>query len=186
MMRSVSFPALTDVPGDLLIQSDVNLDCSSLDSMQKQNETVKGSFECIGTAAQASTDATSMGSATPQKGGLSQNAKVGVGVGVGIGCLFILGGVFIFFTRRRRRAALNEDYGTATYDTLPSADEKQHEADNSAVHELASGSVAELRAGAETRQLPIESGIFQLPTGDETQEMPAEHGQSELLSLIHI
>ena len=152
---------------DLLIQSDVNIDWSSLYSMQKQSETVKGSFDCIGAEAQTSAGVASTSSAAPHDSGLSEGAKAGIGTGVGLGVLLVLGGALVFFTRQRRRRVLNEDHVTVTYGPLPSADKKKEEVDDAALYELAPASKVGLPKSAQRHQLPTHSERHQLPSGDE-------------------
>jgi hypothetical protein len=114
---SVSFPALTRIGGNLLVQSTKVVDCAPFKQLFISGN-VGGTFSCTAATASTSskstssatstsgrsttTSSTSPPSGTPLPGGLSTGAIAGIAVGAAVVAIAALLAVFILVRRRRR------------------------------------------------------------------------------------
>src|SRR5277367_3971385 len=107
---SVSFPALTRIGGNLLVQSTKVVDCAPFKQLFISGN-IGGTFSCtaaIATAATSTsggsttTSSTSQPSGTPLPGGLSTGAIAGIAVGAAVVAIAALLAVFILVRSRRR------------------------------------------------------------------------------------
>lgn len=90
-------PSLTDVQGDVVIRSDVSLDCAPFDSYNQQH-VLKARYICEAAAGEPESEPNSSTAS-----GLSAGAKAGIAIGVvaGIG---LLATVAFFFWRKSKRS----------------------------------------------------------------------------------
>ena len=89
-------PSLTDVQGDVVIRSEVALDCAPFDSYNQQH-VLKARYICEAGAAEPDSEPNS-----PAARGLSTGAKAGIAIGVvaGIGLLVTM--AFLFWRKSKR------------------------------------------------------------------------------------
>lgn len=95
----IDMPALTDVQGDVVIRSEVPLDCASLDAYNQQH-VLKARYICEGGAGDPGP---APGKKDPASRGLSTGAKAGIAIGAIAGAGLL--GLAVFLLWRKTRAS---------------------------------------------------------------------------------
>lgn len=108
---------------------------------------------------------TQMAYAVPVPGpGQSTGAKVGIGVGVGVGgaALLVVGGVFLYWRRKRQVSPKSHQQSMAS---APNLDHPQAQSSQQGPYELEQPTIKhEKPVGRQVQELPGQYGSYELPT----------------------